>query len=861
MSVPAELADLYELLLGKLRGRVADEPVRVIGSAAYASAWSEIYEPVLGVLAAAAEPLTVERIGAFANIRASVRVVREALAKMATLLSVEMTGGSRSYALLHLSLAQHLTGETCFRSDFMLDVSEWHAQIAASLWQGTGEPWLDDQDLYRVRHIATHLRGCLPAGKKVEERLLALLQDPAFVARELEVAGVFATMADIAASLPLVQAGPRRKSLEDLHDILSLNQAALWAGADPLTSIANGLLAEDAESAIAAEALRLAGMRACPHFRLAQVVRIPRPPARRQLGGSLGSLVDCAVDAHADLVLTAGMDGLIRLWDRRAERVVRTLRAGDMPCSCAISADGALLIGGYADGVTAVWLDGDEPVFADRMDSAVTGVAINSADLLAAARLDGTLTAWQFDRDGGSGRELWTVELDDPLHCCAVAESGVVVAGDGAGALHVVSAAGATRIQAHLAPVRACAVYPDGSRAITGSYDGTLAVWELATGARHATLTGHDSAILGCSLARAGRLVVSASLDGRCGLWEPDQGRQLGMWAPHDDHVTCCAVDDGGRLLVTGSADETVRYWPVPTGLTGIGAESRHHGEVMQCALAATGRAILSAATDMSVRRWQADDLQAPPKLLVQLNTPITALAVNADASMVAVGSAQGELILGRGGRWEIVRSGAAMVTSCVLTGDGRTALVGDEAGGIELWRMSPAVRRIALPDAHDDWVLYCGADAAGDVGLSVDNGECSLARFWDLNTGLPLSSFRLLGTASACRLSSDGRLVASALVDGRILIQDRSGTLLRAHSEPPADRVLAIAASPDGARHMTVTRSGRLSHWTHDQLDATLFVHPPSAVFISDDLRNLIVGHSQGDIASYQFNSAASKI
>jgi WD domain, G-beta repeat len=531
-SVPSELGGLYDLLLRKLRDRIGDEPVRLTGTGTYASAWSEVYEPVLGVLATAAAPLTIDQITAVADLRVQRESVRGALRKMASLLSSTKTGGTSAYSFVHQSLAQHLIGdETGSRSDFAVDASAWHSLIAASLWQGTGKQWLVEQDEYRVRHLGTHLRQCVPADGSAWQRLSALLRDPAFLTRKIEVAGVAAAMADIGAAVPLIPAGPHQETLQAIYDTLSVSQAALRAGADPLSTLVNGLTAENAAPATAEQAARLAELRDRPYIRLAQMLRMPRPPQRRQLGGFLDSLAGCAVDAQAAHILTASVDGQIRLWDRGTERELRAMQGGDMACSCAISADGAMLVAGYGDGLTAVWLDADEPILADRADSSVACVAANSADVVVAARLDGTLTVWQIDRADRRSRALWTADLGTPLHCCAIADSGTVIAGDGTGELHVISDAGTARWAAHPAPVRACAIYPDGRRAVTGSYDGTLAVWDLETGARHAALTGHDSAVVDCSLSRDASMLVSASLDGTSALWDPGQGafaREMG---------------------------------------------------------------------------------------------------------------------------------------------------------------------------------------------------------------------------------------------------------------------------------------------------------------------------------------------
>src|SRR6266705_138340 len=57
--------------------------------------------------------------------------------------------------------------------------------------------------------------------------------------------------------------------------------------------------------------------------------------------------------------------------------------------------------------------------------------------------------------------------------------------------------------------VRCLSVTPDGRRAITGSYDQTLRVWNLETGECRRILKGHSGWVMNVSMTPDGRLAVS----------------------------------------------------------------------------------------------------------------------------------------------------------------------------------------------------------------------------------------------------------------------------------------------------------------------------------------------------------------
>ncbi|MGB6163467.1 MAG: hypothetical protein WBF75_13040 [Pseudonocardiaceae bacterium] len=84
--------------------------------------------------------------------------------------------------------------------------------------------------------------------------------------------------------------------------------------------------------------------------------------------------------------------------------------------------------------------------------------------------------------------------------------------------------------------------------------------------------------------------------------------------------------------------------------------------------------------------------------------------------------------------------------------------------------------------------------------------------------------------------------------------VEDRAdGVLISEHHESSSDRILTAATSWDGSRCLTVTRSGRLSHWTNGQLDILLQVPPPSGLAVGGNLEHLVVGQALGDIAIYR--------
>ena len=72
--------------------------------------------------------------------------------------------------------------------------------------------------------------------------------------------------------------------------------------------------------------------------------------------------------------------------------------------------------------------------------------------------------------------------------------------------------------------VNAVVVTPDGHRAISGSIDTTLRVWDLESGEAIRTLHGHTSGVNAMALTSDGHRIVSGSDDMTLRVWDLESG-------------------------------------------------------------------------------------------------------------------------------------------------------------------------------------------------------------------------------------------------------------------------------------------------------------------------------------------------
>jgi WD40 repeat protein len=110
----------------------------------------------------------------------------------------------------------------------------------------------------------------------------------------------------------------------------------------------------------------------------------------------------------------------------------------------------------------------------------------------------------------------------------------------------------------------AVAVTGDGSRAVSGGYDGAVIVWDLATGTAVHTLTLHRSAVRGVAVTGDGTRAVTSSW-GRTVVWDLATGAARYDLKGHF-RVWTMAVTGDGAWAVTGGDDQTAVVWDLGTG-------------------------------------------------------------------------------------------------------------------------------------------------------------------------------------------------------------------------------------------------------------------------------------------------------
>ncbi|WP_274423852.1 c-type cytochrome [Chelativorans sp. YIM 93263] len=288
------------------------------------------------------------------------------------------------------------------------------------------------------------------------------------------------------------------------------------------------------------------------------------------------------------------------------------------------------------------------------------------------------------------------------------------------------TAADGMELRGHGGPVRAIAVAPEGTAAITGSFDARAIVWSLETGEARRVLLFHGDEVNAVAVLPDGRF-ATAGADSRVAIWEPGRDAPARVLQGHTALVTALAVSPDGSTLASASWDTTVRLWPLAGGDARV--LDGHEGNVNAVTFLSDGTPV-SAGYDAKLIFWPHDAGAAPVR--VTLPTPLNTLAA-LPGDRLALGGADGTVrLLDRDGTiLSEARVARAPVVALAASPDGKHLATADIRSAIVLLNTSDLapVHELNSPPV---WSLTFTPD--GETLLT--GGADRVVRQWNVETG-----------------------------------------------------------------------------------------------------------------------------
>ncbi|EDO16129.1 hypothetical protein Kpol_1070p11 [Vanderwaltozyma polyspora DSM 70294] len=132
----------------------------------------------------------------------------------------------------------------------------------------------------------------------------------------------------------------------------------------------------------------------------------------------------------------------------------------------------------------------------------------------------------------------------------------------------------------------------------TGSYDSTIAIWDLSTGKLLRRLTGNGDGVK--TLHFDDQKLITGSLDKTIRVWNYVTGECISTYRGHTDSVM--SIDSYKKIIVSGSADKTVKVWHIESRAC---YTLRGHTEWVNCVkLHPKSFSCFSCSDDTTIRMW-----------------------------------------------------------------------------------------------------------------------------------------------------------------------------------------------------------------------------------------------------------------
>lgn len=393
---------------------------------------------------------------------------------------------------------------------------------------------------------------------------------------------------------------------------------------------------------------------------------------------------------------------------------------------------------------------------------------------------------------------------------------------------------------------------------------------------------GHSAAVTSLQFSADGKRLLTASFDRTVKLWDLESGAVLKSFVGHRLWVWSARFSPDEKFVVSASEDGTVRIWNIETGESSepfLG----HEGPVYSADFSADGRWVASGGIDGLLLQWSWDrdsligfdhrqairDFQAGRPIEARTLRGLRILAGHtASIRSVRFGERAGEAVIVSTGHdhtirlWDVetgveegtLRGHGRWVRCCDVSPDGAWIVSAGFDGTARLWETGQSgetqVLQAQTLRGHDDSILDAAFSQDGSMVLTASRDRT--ARQWETESGQLSHTFQEGHSFLTKRVvvHPSGESMITAAVDGTARVWNiEDGRELRVWTETGRTGVLAV--SPDGLAVVTGDEANSIQlHAFDDERSirpAEIHAAPVVAAAFSTDSARLATGDERG--------------
>ena len=544
------------------------------------------------------------------------------------------------------------------------------------------------------------------------------------------------------------------------------------------------------------------------------------------LVGHQGAVNSLVYSADSKLILSAGVDKTVRVWDLVSGANVRLYGGStDVVTGASFSADGQFVIGSSIDKNVRIWPFGGpiDPKAAVATIAPVTALVHPAVVQAASFSPDGR----QFVTSGDDNIvRVWDrvtgLELERFVgHTGSVTRLAYVASGDklvtaGIDAVPRVWPVTTRQVQvAHKGPATAIKFSRDQQSLFTTGEDHGLVRWDVKTLKEQQRLVGSAAPVRALAISEDGQYVAAGGDDKHIRIWNSADGKVAA------DIVTTAVVTSltwskAGTKLIVGAGDNVIRTYGV-TMLAGkltaqlIQEGVGHTAAVTGVALSGDERSLYSVSVDRTWKRWLSAGV-GPAMKLEGHSAQIYGLDFSPDGKLLASASGDKTVRIWNTADGKSVakcEGHLGQVYAVTFSPNGQTLASAGADKAIRLWKVDGA-RLKELTTGIDDGLYSLQYYADANYLMSA-----GLARTWQFWNVVDSKNQRTAAghTDHVYRavFSPSWNRVASVDYSGHLFIWDTGSGNPIHHQQLPASAAYSVSYSPDGKELAIGSQDSRL--------------------------------------------------
>jgi WD40 repeat protein/serine/threonine protein kinase len=372
----------------------------------------------------------------------------------------------------------------------------------------------------------------------------------------------------------------------------------------------------------------------------------------------------------------------------------------------------------------------------------------------------------------------------------------------------------------HRAAVQDVAFTRDGRMLASGGHDGTIRLWEVATGREVRTLTAESDPIYCVAFRRDARILAAGSDSGLVTLWEVATNQPIRTFTAHEARVFRLAFSPDGRRLAT--AGQSLKLWDVekPSQEQLLRELRSGEGVILTVAFSPDGRLMAStrqsgaAGTD-AIDLWDADTGKRLRTMPSANRASIEDIAFHPDGHRMACAEQfEGVVILDveTGRETGRLAGHAGAVRHVAYSADGRVLASAGDDGQIWIWDVATN-QKLRVLEGQVGSISGLALDPAG-VAVAAAFGTRAVF-LWDLQshaTDATLDGDE--GDVVSATYGPDGSVLASCGKDNVVRLWDVAARAVRQTLRGHREMVFAVAFSPDGNQLASASHDGTVILW-----------------------------------------------